>query len=100
MNGYNIYTQDQSNLFNRNATMAGLGQTAAGQVQSAGQNMTNANGQTSQTSTANINDLMTQLANAQAQAKLNSTAATTGGINNVTDDLASLLHQHLYSQAA
>lgn len=95
MNGYNIYNQDQTNLFNRNAAISGIGQTAAGNVQSAGQNLVNQNGQTNQASTSNINDLMTQLANAQAQQKINSASNTSGAVNNTTSDIASILQQYL-----
>lgn len=99
LNGYNIYNTDQSNLFNRNAAISGIGQTAAGNVQSAGTNMVNANGATNTNSTNSINELMTNLAQAQAQAKLNANANKVGGVNNVSDDLTSLLHAYLTKAA-
>lgn len=42
MNAYNRYNNDQSNLFNRLASISGFGQTASGQLMGAGTNYANA----------------------------------------------------------
>jgi len=53
-NAYNRYNNDQSNLFNRLASISGFGQTASGQIANAGTNYANMTG-----------DALTNMANVQ-----------------------------------
>jgi len=46
MDSYNRYNNDQTNMFNRLASMAGIGQTATGQLTGVGNNYSNAASQT------------------------------------------------------
>lgn len=55
---YNVWNQNQTNLYNRLASMAGLGQTAAGQLAGAGANAANAFSNTALGSSANIGNAL------------------------------------------
>lgn len=65
---YNIFQQNQANQFNRLAALSGIGQTSAGQLNSAGQNYAN-----------NAGNLIIGGANAQAQGLNNAAAARASG---------------------
>jgi hypothetical protein len=69
---YNMYNQNQNNLYNRLASMSGIGQTATGQVGQAGQ----------QTSAA-LGNSLTNIGNAQAQGTLGAANAQAQGIQNM-----------------
>lgn len=65
-NAYNRYNTNNNNRFNRLASVAGLGQTANGQSQSAGQNYANQSGNYAMTNAANQGNAQLSGANAQA----------------------------------
>ena len=65
---YNIFNQNQANQYNRLAGMAGLGQTAAGQLASSGQY-----------AAGNIGNILLGGASQQAQAMQNAAAARASG---------------------
>ena len=70
-NAYNRYNNDQTNLFNRYASLAGMGQTATNQVGSYGANMANQMGQ-------NYGDI----GNAQSAGTIAGSNAWTNALNN------------------
>lgn len=70
-NAYNRYNQDQTNKYNKLAALSGVGQTAAQQVNQAGQNYGN---QASQN--------VIGAGNSSAAATIGQSNALTGGINN------------------
>jgi len=95
---YNIFQQNQSNLYNRLSGLAGLGQVSAGQLNSAGQNYSN-----------NAGNLLIGGANAQAAGLNNAASARAsgyiGGTNATTGALSGLgnlatLASVLYPQIA
>jgi hypothetical protein len=69
---YNRFTQDQTNLFNRLATLSGIGQTSAAQVANAGTNMAN-----------NVSNMMVGEGNARAASSIAGSNAVTNAVNNV-----------------
>jgi hypothetical protein len=72
---YNRFNTDMTNLYNRNAGVAGMGQTATGTVASAGQNTSN-----------NIINATSDMGNSRAASIVggaNSWANSIGGINNI-----------------
>lgn len=69
-NAYNRFTNDQSNRFNRLASMAGIGQTATSQLGQAGQNYA-----------TNAGDAAMSGANAQAAGIIGSSNAINSGIS-------------------
>ena len=71
---FNRFQTQQSNLFNRNASVAGLGQTAVGQTTAAGANAAN-----------NISDLITGAGNARAASIVGGANALTGAANNIAN---------------
>lgn len=66
LNRYNIFQQNQANQYNRLANIAGLGQTAAGQLTAAGQNAANMYGNTLINTTNAINQQNNNAAAARA----------------------------------
>lgn len=68
-NAYNRYNQDQSNQFNRLASLSGLGQTTAQQIGVIGTNVANSIGQTQQ-----------GMGNARASGYIGSANALAGGL--------------------
>lgn len=79
---YNIYQQNQSNLFNRYATLAGLGQTAAGQLGSEGQAAAGNIANISLTGGAQIGQQLNNAAAATASGYVGAGNALSGGIGN------------------
>ena len=71
-NAFNNYNVGQSNIFNRLASIAGLGQTSAGQSMAGGN-----------TAAANMGNFSTSAAAANAAGQVGSTNAWTGAINNL-----------------
>lgn len=100
LNRFNIYNANQNNTFNKEASVAGLGQTANTSLQNAGQNMVAGVTGTSQNSTQNINDLLTSLATAQARNNQNATTAKVSGVTNSVDDLTSIIQNYLNNKKA
>jgi hypothetical protein len=72
---FNAYNTNQGNTFNRLSSIAGTGQTAVGQLATAGQ--ANAN---------TISDLTTQGGNARAAGVIGTSNAITGGINSLANN--------------
>lgn len=72
-NAYNRFNQDQSNKFNRLASIAGIGQTATNQVQQAGQNYA-----------TNAGNAMMGAGNAIAAGQVGASNAISGALNNVS----------------
>lgn len=68
---FNRFNTENSNIFNRNASIAGLGQTAVGQTTAAGTNAAN-----------NISENLIGAGNARAASVVGGANAITGGINN------------------
>lgn len=68
-NAYNRFNTDQTNQFNRLASIAGVGQTANSQVAAAGQNMAN-----------NVSQNQLGAGNAQASGYIGQSNALTGGL--------------------
>ena len=83
-NAFNRYQIEQSNKYNRLAGMAGVGQTAAQQLNQAGQNYAN-----------NVGNLATDAANARASAYMTSGNAWGNAINNAGN---SFLNAYLMNQ--
>jgi hypothetical protein len=70
-NAFNNYNTNQTNIFNRLASIAGIGQTGVAQNSTSGQNAVNAS-----------TNLLTSGAAAQAAGQVGSANALTGGLNN------------------
>jgi hypothetical protein len=85
-NAYGRFTNDQTNRFNRLASVAGLGQNAVGTGISAGQS-------TAQGVAGN----QTGIGNAQAAGTIGSANAISGGVNNLNSQL--LLNSMLQQQS-
>lgn len=80
---YNIFEQNQAKQFNRLASLAGFGQTAAGSLGNAGANFANNAGLTLMSGARGLADYYTQAANARAAAQ-----ASQGGLyGNLFKDL-------------
>lgn len=71
---FNRFNVTQGNQFNRNAALAGIGQTAVGQTNAAGANAAN-----------NISELMTGAGNARAAGIVGQSNAYTGALNNAAN---------------
>lgn len=82
--GYNQFETNQSNLFNRYASIAGLGQTATAQLGSEGQAASNNVSNISLTGGAQQGQQINNAAAAQASGYVGATNAIGGGINNLT----------------
>lgn len=89
--GYNEFQQGQTNQYNRLASLAGLGQTTAAQLNTAG---TQAAGNNSSILLNSANQIGNQLNNAgyaRGSGYINANNAITGGINNISTSLKQLL---------
>jgi hypothetical protein len=80
---YNAYNTDQTNIYNRLASLSGIGQTAAGQLSQAGQ-----------ASTANITSLLTGIGNAQAAGTLGGASAWNAGLGGLTGGVNNALNAY------
>lgn len=85
---YNTFQQNQSNLYNRLAGIAGTGQTSAGQLSAAAQGVSSNTAGTSASLGSQIGQTYGALGGAQASGYAGATNAITGGLNN----LSSLLY--------
>lgn len=74
---FNTYNTNQSNLYNKLASLAGVGQTAATQI-----------GQFGQTAAANEANLITGGANATAAGQVGASNAWAGGLGGLTNSLS------------
>jgi hypothetical protein len=96
--GYNQYENNQSNLFNRYASIAGLGQTATSQLGQQGQAAAGNVANISLTGGAQIGQQMNNAAAAQASGYVGGANAIGGGLNNLSQ--YSMLQQLLQQQNA
>lgn len=87
---YNIFKQNQNDLFNRFATLSGIGQTSAGQLNSAGSSAANNISNTLLTSGQQIGNNINNAGAARGSGYVGSANAITGGINNATNALSLL----------
>ena len=96
-NNYNQFNNDQTNKFNRLASLAGFGQTAAGQLSNAGNNAANNVSSTLLTSGQQIGNDIQNAGAARASGYVGGANAVGGAINNGTGSLtnAILLSQFL-----
>jgi hypothetical protein len=85
---YNIFNQNQTNSFNKQAAVAGIGQTAVGQIGQAGSQSAAQVANTSLTGANNAANYLTQGANASAAGALQLGNAITGGVNGVANAFA------------
>lgn len=87
---YNIFANNQNNASNKLNAWAGLGQTTAGQLGSAGLGYANLFGNTQQQGAGTIGDLYTQAGNANAAGQVGSANAWGSTLGNTTNNLSSL----------
>ncbi len=78
---YNVFSQDQGNQFNRLAAIAGLGQTATGQLGQTGTATAGNVGSIYSNLGTNLSNLQTQGGNAAASGIVGATNGITSGIN-------------------
>lgn len=94
--GYNQFEQGQANTFNRYASIAGLGQTAAGQLGQEGQAASSNVGNISLTGGAQQGQQINNAAAAQASGYVGAANSIGGGINNLSQ--YAMLQQLLQQQ--
>lgn len=87
---YNQFKQNQNDLFNRYATLSGIGQTSAGQLSNAGLNFANNASGILQNSANQIGQQGNNAAAANASGYVGGANAITGAIGNSTNSLSSL----------
>lgn len=87
LTNFNAYNTGQGNTFNRLASLAGMGQTATGQL-----------GQLGQSSAANIGNLLTGQGNAAAAGTLGSASAINSGLNSIVGGTNSALNMYTNGQ--
>lgn len=79
-NAYNRFNTNQSNLYNRIASLAGVGQTATNAIGAAGQTAAGNMGQNTMTGAANSGNYLTSGAAAQAGGQVGASNALSGAI--------------------
>jgi hypothetical protein len=89
---YNIFKQNQTDRFNRYASIAGVGQTAAGQLGTTGANAANNIANTYLTSGAQIGQQYNNAAAARASGYVGTGNIYGSAFSNVAASLASLFH--------
>ena len=87
LTNFNAYNTGQGNTYNRLASLAGMGQTATGQL-----------GQLGQSSAANIGNLLTGQGNAAAAGALGSASAINSGLNSAIGGTNSALNLYTNGQ--
>ena len=87
LTNFNAYNTGQGNTFNRLASLAGMGQTATGQL-----------GQLGQANAANIGNLLTGQGNAAAAGALGSASAVNSGLNSIVGGTNSALNYYQNGQ--
>lgn len=88
---HDIFKGNQADIFNRFASLAGLGQTAASRVGDAGQRYAQDYSNTMAGSTASINDLMTSGAAATAGGRIGGANARIGGVAGLGQGVSDLI---------
>jgi hypothetical protein len=88
---YNIFKQNQNDIFNRYATLAGFGQTAAGELNNSGVATAGQVGNTLLTSGAQIGSALQGAAAARGSGYVGSANAVTGAIGSGINSTADLL---------
>ena len=84
---FNAYNVSQGNTYNRLASLAGMGQTATGQL-----------GQLGQTNSSTLAQLITGSGNAQAAGTLGSASAINSGLNSLTSGTNNALNLYTNGQ--
>ena len=94
---FNTFQTDQANRYNRLASISGVGQVAANQMNQAGQNYAANVGNIQMGTAAQLGDLATQAANARASGIVGSANAWASGIGNAGNNIMSayMLNQTL-----
>lgn len=87
---YNIFNQNQANKFNRFATLAGLGQTSAGQIGSAATNTAGNVGNILLNSGANIGNDLQNYGAARGSGYVGASNAITGGLSGLMNNITLL----------
>lgn len=82
---YNIFKQNQADIFNRYASLAGIGQTSAGQLTSAGENFGNNASNILLTSAGQIGQQLNNAGAARASGFVGGANAIQGGINGISN---------------
>lgn len=85
---YNAYNNDQTNQFNRLASLAGTGQTTATNLANQGQNSANAVSSNLLNTAQGIGQTYTNAGNATASGYINSANAINGGIGGTANNLS------------
>ena len=80
-NAYNRYVTNQTNVFNRLSSVAGVGQTAANTGTAAGSNAASTIGSNTMAGVGSANNYLTSGAAAQAAGTIGATNAIVGGVN-------------------
>ena len=87
---YNIFENNQAKGFNRIASLAGLGQTAAGQLGSSGLGYTQLAGNTAMSNANSLSNLYTQLGNVNASGIVGGANAWNNALGNAVNNTTSL----------
>ena len=95
MNKYNMSNSNRGQNLNRLQSLAGVGQTAVGQLGNAGQNYGNAAGQAGQSYANNAGNLMTSGANAQGQGAMGVASGNASGWIGASNALTNALGGYL-----
>jgi len=85
--GYNQYEQNQTNLFNRYASLAGLGQTSAAQAGQLGQSAANTQGNISGTIGSQVGQNINNAGAATASGYIGGANSIASGVGNLTSYL-------------
>jgi hypothetical protein len=94
---YNIFSNNQANQFNRLAAVSGIGQTAAGQLNSAGMNNSNLFSNTTMGGANSIGDLYTQAGNAGAAGRVGAGNAWNNAFGNIANNTMQDLYKSSYA---
>jgi hypothetical protein len=88
---FNTFQADQANRYNKLASLAGIGQTAANQIGTAGQSYANNVGQIGMNTAASLGDLAAQAANARASAGVASSNAWGSALGGISGNIMDLI---------
>lgn len=92
MTNYNTFQQNQANEYNRLASLAGLGQVSAQQLQGVGQNFANSSGSLLNTAGQQIGQNLNNAAAATASGYVGSANAYGGALGNLGSSLGGLIN--------
>ena len=98
LNNYNIFNQNQTGQFNRLASIAGLGQTATGQLNNSASQVGSNVGNTLLTTGQNIGQQMNNAAAAQASGYIGSANAWGGALNGISNAATLPLYLQMMNQ--